>query len=372
MGKEREFSPMLGFTEPRELANRLFSISLFIEEKHLLRCGISSDSVRTAGTPPTRDRKRKATTTIRFNKVIESHMASQDEVVPSGCRGETTSIEVDVQVLGCSAPRAPPPEAPAPSMVSKIGIRIDLVILDPILRYDPTNLKTIHPRISILIILAPRMSYSLKAMNDVIEAQAHIAVTWNDHYVSLKDGYLALQEKFQTAASSLASVREDYDRDVSRFRRIGSELKAELEETRASLEVEKSLVERTMQMLMNAYEEISRLETALGVSKAQVETLSSENHVSELKAVGLAEYMDSLDYMRDRCLIGEEVREEIWSKEVEPQMEDARELALRRGVSKAFRLVARSLKCDVSSLSFDDISDDESLSPDSDADVTDV
>ncbi|KAK8957963.1 hypothetical protein KSP39_PZI001142 [Platanthera zijinensis] len=42
--------------------------------------------------------------------------------------------------------------------------------------------------------------------------------------------------------------------------------------------------------------------------------------------------------MRDRCLIAEEVRDEIWSKEVESQMDDVHELSLWHGVSKAFHL----------------------------------
>ncbi|KAK8923678.1 hypothetical protein KSP39_PZI019349 [Platanthera zijinensis] len=42
-------------------------------------------------------------------------------------------------------------------------------------------------------------------------------------------------------------------------------------------------------------------------------------------------------------------------------MDDVRELALRRGVSKAFRLVSKSLGCDTSDFSFADISEDEQL-----------
>ncbi|KAK8933569.1 hypothetical protein KSP39_PZI015464 [Platanthera zijinensis] len=93
-------------------------------------------------------------------------------------------------------------------------------------------------------------------------------------------------------------------------------------------------------MMKRAQEETSRLETELGAAKAQVEALSFDSRVSELKVVGLTEYMESLDYMRDQCLISEEVREEIWSKEVQPQIEDVLELALRCGVSKLFVLLA--------------------------------
>ncbi|KAK8960669.1 hypothetical protein KSP40_PGU003767 [Platanthera guangdongensis] len=57
-GKERDFSPMLGFTEPQELANRLFIISLFMEEKHLLQYGVSTDPERAVEAPLAHDRKK--------------------------------------------------------------------------------------------------------------------------------------------------------------------------------------------------------------------------------------------------------------------------------------------------------------------------
>ncbi|KAK8939936.1 hypothetical protein KSP40_PGU005708 [Platanthera guangdongensis] len=55
----------------------------------------------------------------------------------------------------------------------------------------------------------------------------------------------------------------------------------------------------------------------LGASNAEVELLSSEDRVATLKAVGLAEYRDSLDDMRDRCLIGKEIREEAGPESTE-------------------------------------------------------
>ncbi|KAK8970928.1 hypothetical protein KSP40_PGU005142 [Platanthera guangdongensis] len=62
-GKERDFSPVLGFSEPRELANRLFSIYVYVEEKRLVQCGISADPGRPAETSRGGDRKRKAVST---------------------------------------------------------------------------------------------------------------------------------------------------------------------------------------------------------------------------------------------------------------------------------------------------------------------
>ncbi|KAK8945365.1 hypothetical protein KSP40_PGU013053 [Platanthera guangdongensis] len=61
-GKERDFSPMLGFSEPRELVNRLFSIYVYVEEKRLVQCGISADPGRPSNTSRGGDRKRKAVT----------------------------------------------------------------------------------------------------------------------------------------------------------------------------------------------------------------------------------------------------------------------------------------------------------------------
>ncbi|KAK8969486.1 hypothetical protein KSP40_PGU019370 [Platanthera guangdongensis] len=49
-GNEQDFSPVLGFFEPRELANRLFNIYVYVEEKRLLRCGISSDTAQAVRT----------------------------------------------------------------------------------------------------------------------------------------------------------------------------------------------------------------------------------------------------------------------------------------------------------------------------------
>ncbi|KAK8925838.1 hypothetical protein KSP39_PZI018232 [Platanthera zijinensis] len=59
-GKERDFSPVLGFSEPRELANRLFNIYVYVEEKRLLGCGISAGTVQVVATSQGGGRKRKA------------------------------------------------------------------------------------------------------------------------------------------------------------------------------------------------------------------------------------------------------------------------------------------------------------------------
>ncbi|KAK8963163.1 hypothetical protein KSP40_PGU008810 [Platanthera guangdongensis] len=61
-GKERDFSPVLGFSEPHELVNRLFSIYVYVEEKRLVQCGISADPGRPAESSRGGDRKRKVVT----------------------------------------------------------------------------------------------------------------------------------------------------------------------------------------------------------------------------------------------------------------------------------------------------------------------
>ncbi|KAK8971200.1 hypothetical protein KSP40_PGU013538 [Platanthera guangdongensis] len=59
-GKERDFPAVLGFSEPHELVNCLFSIYVYVDEKRLMQCGILADTGRPAETSRGGDRKRKA------------------------------------------------------------------------------------------------------------------------------------------------------------------------------------------------------------------------------------------------------------------------------------------------------------------------
>ncbi|KAK8957169.1 hypothetical protein KSP39_PZI001446 [Platanthera zijinensis] len=79
-GKERDFSPVLGFSEPRELANRLFNIYVYVEEKRLVRCGISANTVRAAETSQGGGRNRKAVTTPPGD--LDMVVVASDDSIP--------------------------------------------------------------------------------------------------------------------------------------------------------------------------------------------------------------------------------------------------------------------------------------------------
>ncbi|KAK8938810.1 hypothetical protein KSP39_PZI011432 [Platanthera zijinensis] len=100
-GREREFSPVLEFSGHRELANRLFSISSFVEEKRLLRCGIFSDFGQTAETSLVCNRKQKVIIVSRGSSNAAPCSSSLGDDSPSGSRGGSSP---EVQVLGSSAP----------------------------------------------------------------------------------------------------------------------------------------------------------------------------------------------------------------------------------------------------------------------------
>ncbi|KAK8928645.1 hypothetical protein KSP39_PZI017120 [Platanthera zijinensis] len=72
--------------------------------------------------------------------------------------------------------------------------------------------------------------------------------------------------------------------------------------------------------------------------------------------------------MWDHCLLFKEIREEVWNKKVKPQIEDVQGMALRRGMTKTLWMGAQKRECDVASLRFEDLSEDESSGSDVDVD----
>ncbi|KAK8964955.1 hypothetical protein KSP40_PGU010113 [Platanthera guangdongensis] len=116
-GEERDFSPVLGFPEPRELANRLFNIYVYVEEKRLVRCGISADSVRPAETSQVGGRKRKAVTTPPgdFDMVVAA-------VTSDICQDSTP----EVQILASPVPQVSAGTV-APRMSSSLRTMSDAV-----------------------------------------------------------------------------------------------------------------------------------------------------------------------------------------------------------------------------------------------------
>ncbi|KAK8969473.1 hypothetical protein KSP40_PGU016669 [Platanthera guangdongensis] len=115
-GKERDFSPMLGFSEPRELANRLFSIYVYVEEKRLVQCGISADTGRPAETSRGGDRKRKAVTAP----------SGDLDVVAAVTSDAGHDLTPEVQILASPVPLAPAGVA-APRMSSSLRAMSDAV-----------------------------------------------------------------------------------------------------------------------------------------------------------------------------------------------------------------------------------------------------
>ncbi|KAK8967059.1 hypothetical protein KSP40_PGU000759 [Platanthera guangdongensis] len=107
-GKEREFFPVLGFSEARELANQLFNISSFVEEKHLLWCGISSNSRRVSETSLDCVRKRKVVAAPRGGDSTVPCSVSQGKTIPSDGRGGLLPRYRCSDVL----PPPPPPGSP--------------------------------------------------------------------------------------------------------------------------------------------------------------------------------------------------------------------------------------------------------------------
>ncbi|KAK8935479.1 hypothetical protein KSP39_PZI013294 [Platanthera zijinensis] len=129
-------------------------------------------------------------------------------------------------------------------------------------------------------------------------------------------------------------------------------MRCELEDAKAAHMAEKTAAKETLRLLDEARAELE-------LSMAKVMRLSSAEREVELKAAGIAEYRDSVDYMRDRCLISEEVREEVWTQEVDPQMEALREVAFCHGMEKTLRMVSRKWGCDVAGLGLEDLLEEE-------------
>ncbi|KAK8934382.1 hypothetical protein KSP39_PZI014911 [Platanthera zijinensis] len=116
-GKERDFSPVLEFSEPRKLANCLFNIYVYVEEKRLVRCGISADSVRLAKTSQGGGRKRKAATTPSGD--LDVVVAS---VTSDACHDSTS----EVQILASPVPQVSAGTV-APQMSSSLRAMSDAV-----------------------------------------------------------------------------------------------------------------------------------------------------------------------------------------------------------------------------------------------------